>query len=157
MEFSGDGQNPRLDLLGIGQELRAQMRAGTVRTDKHVARRGRPVFKTSRHGSVWRILESDDLFAELDDGTKPFEKKPTQRDAAHGQLGINALPVALWKINGEQAIHSMIEKGHPLARFGRAVDEIFKERSRQATPERSAPGGIDTQSVALQTIRRRIV
>src|SRR5215475_14685170 len=51
----------------------------------------------------------------------------------------------------------MIEKGHPLARFGRAVDEIFKERSRKATPERSAPGGIDTQSVALQTIRWRIV
>jgi hypothetical protein len=63
----------------------------------------------------------------------------------------------LWKINCEQAVHSMIEKGDPLARFGRAADEIFEEWSRQATPERFAPGGIDAQSVALQTIRRRIV
>ena len=71
------------------------------------------------------------------------------RCGLYRQLGINPLPVALWKINGKQAIHSMIEKGHPLARFGRAVDEIFKEASRQATPERFAPGGIDAQSVAL--------
>ena len=53
------------------------MRAGSVRTDKHVARRGRPVFETSRHGSVWRILESYELFAEMDDGAKPFKKNAT--------------------------------------------------------------------------------
>jgi hypothetical protein len=63
----------------------------------------------------------------------------------------------LWKVDREQTVHSMIEKGHPLARFGRGVDEIFKEGSRQTTPERFAPGGIDTQSVALETIRRQIV
>src|SRR5262245_63502344 len=34
---------------------------------------------------------------------------------------------------------------------------MFKEGSRQASPKRFAPGGIDAQSVALQTIRRRIV
>jgi hypothetical protein len=62
----------------------------------------------------------------------------------------------LWKINCEQAVHSMIEK----ATLWPGLAELPTRFSKSAPASNSGalcPGGIDAQSVALHTIRWRIV
>ena len=57
-------------------------------------------------------------------------KNAPQIDAAHRQLAINVLAIAVRQVNNKQALQVMIEKCRSFAGFRAALNELFKELLR---------------------------
>src|SRR5262249_61337471 len=98
------GAHTDLAAQRVWQELCPQVRACTISTDQHVTGRGRSVLEAGGNGILWVGLEGNALLAVVNDLAEPLAENRTQRYAAHWQLAVGVIAVAVRQVDHEQAI-----------------------------------------------------
>src|SRR5262249_50996638 len=153
-DLPGDARDSSINAFGIRQQLRAYLRVRPVSTDQEVSVCGSAVGETRDDRAAGTIHKRLEFPSEADEVIHAIQKNEPQRSAAHRPLRVVGLAIGMRKVDPEQLVELMVEKGERPTRIAGFGDKLAVLRVRQATPERRASGGTDTEAISRLMIGR---